>query len=171
MSIFGHQVPHQVIAHWVKTPLSHLCNLSQCEARNLSIFFLGPSSPLLQTVTRPVVGWPDLSSTHPIANIADGILVVLIVFIDGFLKRHTPGSLLEPAQTYLFPSNWLTLPLSFGLLMSPWGGHSVFPNIYRDMRHPHKFNRAVKVTFTFTVSFISRAGHLGSLTLNINSIY
>jgi len=34
--------------------------------------------------------------------------------------------------------------------MSPWGGHSVFPNIYRDMRHPLKFPRAVKVTFTFT---------------------
>ncbi|OWP00461.1 hypothetical protein B2J93_772 [Marssonina coronariae] len=76
--------------------------------------------------------------------------VVSIVFIDGFYKPHTPGSLREPAKTYLFPSNWLTLPLSFGLLMSPWGGHSVFPNIYRDMRHPHKFKRAVKVTFTFT---------------------
>lgn len=73
-----------------------------------------------------------------------------IVFIDGFYKPHTPGSLREPAKTYLFPSNWLTLPLSFGLLMSPWGGHSVFPNIYRDMRHPHKYPRALKVTFTFT---------------------
>lgn len=79
-------------------------------------------------------------------------LVVMIVFIDGFIKPHTPGSLREPAETYLFPSNWLTLPLSFGLLMSPWGGHSVFPNIYRDMRHPKRFPQAVKVTFTFTVS-------------------
>jgi vesicular inhibitory amino acid transporter len=79
-------------------------------------------------------------------------VVVLIVFVDGFIKPHTPGSLREPATTYLFPSNWLTLPLSFGLLMSPWGGHSVFPNIYRDMRHPQKFKRAVKVTFSFTVS-------------------
>jgi hypothetical protein len=82
-------------------------------------------------------------------------IVVLIVFIDGFIKPHTPGSLREPAQTYMFPSNWLTLPLSFGLLMSPWGGHSVFPNIYRDMRHPQKFNRAVKITFSFTVSISS----------------
>ncbi|KAF4633213.1 hypothetical protein G7Y89_g4909 [Cudoniella acicularis] len=78
------------------------------------------------------------------------VIVVLIVFIDGFIKPHTPGSLREPAATYLFPSNWLTLPLSFGLLMSPWGGHSVFPNIYRDMRHPYKFKKSIKVTFTFT---------------------
>ncbi len=81
-------------------------------------------------------------------------IVVAIVFIDGFIKPHTPGSLREPAPTYLFPLNWLTLPLSFGLLMSPWGGHSVFPNIYRDMRHPYKFTRAIKVTFSFTVSFL-----------------
>lgn len=85
-------------------------------------------------------------------DFTNSFLVVLIVFVDGFIKPHTPGSLREPATTYLFPSNWLTLPLSFGLLMSPWGGHSVFPNIYRDMRHPQKFKRAVKVTFSFTVS-------------------
>ncbi|TVY29002.1 Vacuolar amino acid transporter [Lachnellula hyalina] len=96
-----------------------------------------------------VIGWKIICGLLMIPlNFAP--LLVSIVFIDGFSKPHTPGSLREPATTYLFPSNWLTLPLSFGLLMSPWGGHSVFPNIYRDMRHPYKFKRAVKVTFTFT---------------------
>ncbi|TVY49900.1 Vacuolar amino acid transporter [Lachnellula occidentalis] len=89
-------------------------------------------------------------SFSSVVGILSCFFIVLIVFIDGFIKPHTPGSLREPATTYLFPSNWLTLPLSFGLLMSPWGGHSVFPNIYRDMRHPYKFKRAVNVTFTFT---------------------
>ena len=51
---------------------------------------------------------------------------------------------------YLFPDNWMTVPLSIGLLMSPWGGHSVFPNIYRDMRHPYKYRKAVNVTYIFT---------------------
>lgn len=78
------------------------------------------------------------------------LVVVAIVIIDGFVKTEGPGSLIQPATTYLFPANWLTLPLSFGLLASPWGGHGVFPNVYRDMRHPHKYARAVKVTFTFT---------------------
>jgi len=91
-----------------------------------------------------------LLSFSSVVGIFSCFCIVSIVFIDGFYKPHTPGSLREPAKTYLFPSNWLTLPLSFGLLMSPWGGHSVFPNIYRDMRHPQKFGRAVKVTFTFT---------------------
>ena len=57
------------------------------------------------------------------------MVVVAIVITDGLIKTTTPGSLIEPATTYLFPANWLTLPLSFGLLMSPWGGHSVFPNV------------------------------------------
>ncbi|KXT03426.1 hypothetical protein AC578_1552 [Pseudocercospora eumusae] len=76
--------------------------------------------------------------------------IVLAVLIDGLIKPHTPGSLREPAKTYLFPENWMTLPISFGILMSPWGGHSVFPNIYRDMRHPYKYRRGVNITYIFT---------------------
>ena len=47
-------------------------------------------------------------------------LVVLIIFLDGFIKPETAGSLRQPAQTYLFPDNWLTLPLSFGIIMCKW---------------------------------------------------
>lgn len=76
--------------------------------------------------------------------------IVLAVFVDGLIKPSQPGSLRSPAETYLFPANWATLPISFGLLMSPWGGHSVFPNIYRDMRHPYKYRSAVNTTYIFT---------------------
>ncbi len=48
------------------------------------------------------------------------VSVVLILVLDGLIKPTAPGSLIEPAKTYMFPTNWLTLPLSFGLLMSPW---------------------------------------------------
>ncbi|KAL5604684.1 hypothetical protein BROUX41_001965 [Berkeleyomyces rouxiae] len=78
------------------------------------------------------------------------LCIVSIVVFDGLYKPDFPGSLLEPAATYLLPEHWSTLPLSFGLLLSPWGGHSVFPNIYRDMRHPYKYAAAVKTTFCFT---------------------
>ena len=36
------------------------------------------------------------------------------------------------------------------LKSAPWGGHSVFPNIYRDMRHPYKYRKGVKITYSFT---------------------
>ncbi|ESZ92289.1 hypothetical protein SBOR_7329 [Sclerotinia borealis F-4128] len=91
-----------------------------------------------------------LLSFTSILGIISCFSIVLIILIDGFATPRTPGSLLEPATQYIFPANWLTLPLSFGLMMSPWGGHSVFPNIYRDMRHPYKFDKAVKYTFSFT---------------------
>ncbi|EGS20536.1 putative amino acid transporter protein [Thermochaetoides thermophila DSM 1495] len=91
-----------------------------------------------------------LLSFTSVIGIFSCLTIVLCLILDGFIKPTSPGSLLEPAKTYLFPSNWLTLPLSFGLLMSPWGGHSVFPNIYRDMRHPYRYNQALKITFSFT---------------------
>ncbi|KAH7144633.1 transmembrane amino acid transporter protein-domain-containing protein [Dactylonectria estremocensis] len=85
-----------------------------------------------------------------VVGIFSTFCIVCIVVVDGFVKPHTPGSLREPAVTYLFPENWLALPLSYGLLASPWGAHSVFPSIYRDMRHPYKWKKAVNVTFSFS---------------------
>ncbi|KAF3065087.1 Vacuolar amino acid transporter 1 [Daldinia childiae] len=90
-------------------------------------------------------------SVTSLVGVVSCLGIIVIVILDGLIKPHSPGSLIEPAKTYLFPDNWLTLPLSFGLLMSPWGGHSVFPNIYRDMRHPHRFKEAVGYTFSFTL--------------------
>ncbi|KAI7349816.1 vacuolar amino acid transporter-like protein 1 [Hortaea werneckii] len=89
--------------------------------------------------------------------------IVLAIFFDGLIKPHAPGSVREPALTHLFPENWMTLPIAFGILMSPWGGHSVFPNIYRDMRHPYKYRRGVNITYTFTFSldlFMAVVGYL-----------
>lgn len=43
--------------------------------------------------------------------------VVSIIFIDGLVKSDSPGSLRQPARTTMFPDNWATLPLSFGLMM------------------------------------------------------
>jgi vesicular inhibitory amino acid transporter len=76
--------------------------------------------------------------------------ITLAVWADGLIKPEAPGSIRQPMTQYLFPENWMTIPLSFGLLMSPWGGHSVFPNIYRDMRHPYKYRRGVDITYIFT---------------------
>jgi vesicular inhibitory amino acid transporter len=76
--------------------------------------------------------------------------ITIAVWADGLIKSDAPGSIREPMTQYLFPENWMTIPLSFGLLMSPWGGHSVFPNIYRDMRHPYKYRRGVNITYMFT---------------------
>ncbi|KAA8896017.1 transmembrane amino acid transporter protein-domain-containing protein [Sphaerosporella brunnea] len=89
-------------------------------------------------------------SFSSILGIMSTVSIFLIVLINGLIKPDFPGSLRDPAPTYAFPQNWMTLPVSFGLLMSPWGGHGVFPNIYKDMRHPYKYNRAVNITYWLT---------------------
>lgn len=76
--------------------------------------------------------------------------ITIAIWVDGLIKADAPGSIRQPMTQYLFPDNWMTVPLSLGLLMSPWGGHSVFPNIYRDMRHPYKYRRGVDITYIFT---------------------
>ncbi|KAG6042197.1 hypothetical protein E4U41_003943 [Claviceps citrina] len=58
--------------------------------------------------------------------------IVCIVIIDGLVKKDAPGSLWEPAKTSLLPSNWLSLPLAYGLMASPWGAHSIFPSYALD---------------------------------------
>ncbi|KAJ6021637.1 Amino acid transporter transmembrane [Penicillium herquei] len=91
-------------------------------------------------------------SVTSILGIISCTSIVILICVDGLIKPDSPGSLQRPANTFLFPENWATLPLSFGLIMSPWGGHGVFPNIYRDMRHPKKYGKSLKVTYLFTFS-------------------
>ncbi|KAM5371368.1 hypothetical protein ACJZ2D_007967 [Fusarium nematophilum] len=87
-----------------------------------------------------------LLSYTSVVGIFSTFCIVIIILVDGLIKPDSPGSLREPATTYLFPENWLALPLAYGLLASPWGAHS----IYRDMRHPYKWGKAVNVTFSFS---------------------
>ncbi|RMY54206.1 hypothetical protein D0863_13702 [Hortaea werneckii] len=81
-----------------------------------------------------------------------GIGLIGCTVLAGVLKPTSPGSLLEIASTTAFPEQWRALPLSFGLIMAVWGGHSVFPNIYRDMRHPQKYEHGLKLIFGFVTS-------------------
>ncbi|CAI7628394.1 Amino acid transporter transmembrane [Penicillium manginii] len=91
-------------------------------------------------------------SVTSILGIVSCTSIVLLICVDGLIKPDSPGSLRQPAKTTIFPENWATLPLSFGLIMSPWGGHGVFPNIYRDMRHPRKYGKSLWATYIFTFS-------------------
>ncbi|KAM9905653.1 hypothetical protein OXX79_002018 [Metschnikowia pulcherrima] len=69
----------------------------------------------------------------------------------GLMAPSSPGSLLHPTSTSLWPSSGPDFLLSLGIFMAPWGGHPVFPELYRDMRHPSKYNRSCNVTFSATI--------------------
>ncbi|KAL2866324.1 putative transporter [Aspergillus lucknowensis] len=135
-------------------------------ADSLHVLFPGISIPQWQVICGlilvPLSFVPlRFLSVTSILGILSCTSIVAIICVDGFIKPNAPGSLREPARTYLFPENWGTLPLSFGLVMSPWGGHGVFPNIYRDMRHPYKYGRSLWVTYIFTYSLDCTMAILG----------
>lgn len=108
-----------------------------------------------------VVGFTFVLSFLPLSIISlaslTGILctfaILVLVTVCGFLSSESPGSLLSPAPTYLWPKSFSHLLLSFGVFMAPWGGHPVFPELYRDMRHPRKYAHCCNVTFLTTFNF------------------
>lgn len=103
-----------------------------------------------------------LSFTSILGIIAT-LTMIGIVFADGFIKSSAPGSLRSPMPVFLAPEKWLSIPLSLGLLLAPFGGHAVFPNIYRDMRHPNKYGRGLIVVFTFSFLLFFSTGVVGVL--------
>lgn len=92
----------------------------------------------------------SLLSYASVIGVAASLGLVLMTILAGILKTDSPGSLRHPAPTSLFPESWTTLPLSFGLIMSPWGGHASFPNLYRDMHKPTQYNHVLLYTFFST---------------------
>jgi solute carrier family 32 (vesicular inhibitory amino acid transporter) len=75
-----------------------------------------------------------------------GILTIMMT--TGLTKEDAPGSLLGLAKTCAVPCNWKAVPASIGIFMAPWGAHSIVPAIYKDMRHPQKYNKALKCTYS-----------------------
>lgn len=102
-------------------------------------------------------------SVTSILGIVCVISIIALVFVDGIIKPTAPGSLRQISATYAFPENWKLTPLSLGLFMAPWGGHSVFPAIYKDMRHPKKYGRAVRTTYVAVFTLNAVMGVIGYL--------
>lgn len=90
----------------------------------------------------------NVLSMVSLTGIMSTISILVLIVISGLLvKKGDEGSLLGPSATSLWPSSLLEVLLSIGIFMAPWGGHPVFPELYKDMRHPKKFNNCCNVTF------------------------
>lgn len=117
------------------------------------------------------------------ASLLGVLIAVSILFIllyDGFSKPDAPGSLIESAETEIFPSNWRVMPLSFGLIMAGFAGHSIFPTLYRDMENPKQYTSVVNWCYVATAIvyfFVAACGYrmfgvdtLEEITQNIVTI-
>lgn len=106
----------------------------------LAFFLLSPPSFLPLNVL----------SLISLFGITSTISVVVIIFISGFLKTDTPGSLIQFAPTNLYPETFADGLIAIDILMAPFGGHAIFPNLKVDMRHPHKFQDCLITTYGVT---------------------
>ncbi|KAI9497956.1 transmembrane amino acid transporter protein-domain-containing protein [Zychaea mexicana] len=90
-------------------------------------------------------------SVASLFGIISCVLLMVIVLFDGLSKTTQPGSLWDPMETELLPSDPSRIPLSFGLMMAGFAGHAVFPAIYRDMENPKKYDQMVDITYVLTI--------------------
>jgi vesicular inhibitory amino acid transporter len=86
-----------------------------------------------------------------------------ILIYDGLSTQETPGSIWLPAETSVMPVEWFPIPFAFGLLMAGFSGHSVFPNIYRDMAEPQKYRSLVNWTYLIIMFLYVLIASLGYL--------
>ncbi|RLV92798.1 Vacuolar amino acid transporter 1 [Spathaspora sp. JA1] len=96
-------------------------------------------------------------------GILSTISITLLVMMCGFLKPTAPGSLLQIMPTNLWPESIPNFLLAIGILMAPFGGHAIFPNLKSDMRHPYKFNKTLRYTYFITLITDCSMGVLGFL--------
>ncbi|PVH17839.1 uncharacterized protein CXQ87_000738 [Candidozyma duobushaemuli] len=52
--------------------------------------------------------------------------------------------------TNLWPKSIPDVFAAVGIIMAPFSGHAIFPNLKNDMRHPHKFTNTLVTTYTLT---------------------
>lgn len=90
-------------------------------------------------------------------------LVAILIFT-GLATPTSPGSVLDPAHTDLWPAHGLVkLGLSFGLLISGFGGHFLVPNLIRDMKRPEQAERVCEVGYGICIvvyALVSVFGYL-----------
>ncbi|KAI8991436.1 transmembrane amino acid transporter protein-domain-containing protein [Mycotypha africana] len=113
-------------------------------------------NPFLNRVISYIILTPTLFipvrhlSFTSLLGILSALSLLVVILYDGFSKPHAPGSLHELAEVRLFPEDWMTVPMSFGLIMAGFAGHAVFPTIYRDMAEPRKYKKMVNYTYVAT---------------------
>lgn len=84
-------------------------------------------------------------------GIMSTITITLLVVICGLVKQTLPGSLIQVMPTNLWPESIPLLLAALGILMAPFGGHAIFPNLKTDMRHPQKFTSTLIPTYAITL--------------------
>ncbi|KAG2368254.1 transmembrane amino acid transporter protein-domain-containing protein [Suillus spraguei] len=117
----------------------------------------------------PLVFLPlSILSYTSIFGICSTLLIILVIFIDGFSKQDAPGSLWSPAATSWGTGSMTELGIACGLLMAGFAGHPVIPSLARDMIDPSEFNHMINWAFVITTFIYGVIGYAGYLMFGRN---
>ncbi|KAG2350551.1 hypothetical protein BDR05DRAFT_954654 [Suillus weaverae] len=117
----------------------------------------------------PLVLLPlSILSYASIFGICSTLLIILVIFIDGFSKPDAPGSLWSPAATSWGTGSTTELGIAFGLLMAGFSGHAVIPSLARDMVDPSQFDNMINWAFVVTTFIYGVIGYAGYLMFGRN---
>ncbi|KAF8559229.1 hypothetical protein OG21DRAFT_1403136 [Imleria badia] len=125
-------------------------------ANNYKVFSLFVLAP---TVFMPL----SILSFTSLLGIGSTLLIIAVIFVDGFSKSDSPGSLWSPAHTSLSLGSLGQVGIAFGLFMAGFSGHVVIPSLARDMKDPSQFDHMANRAFfvaTFIYAIIGYAGYL-----------
>ncbi|KAG1757395.1 transmembrane amino acid transporter protein-domain-containing protein [Suillus lakei] len=117
----------------------------------------------------PLVFLPlSILSYTSIFGICSTLLIIIVIFIDGFSKPDAPGSLWSPAATSWGTGSMTELGIAFGLLMAGFSGHAVIPSLARDMVDPSQFDNMINWAFVVTTLIYGVIGYAGYLMFGRN---
>lgn len=102
-------------------------------------------------------------SIFSLLGIISTISITILVLVCGVLKQDAPGSLIQTMPLKYYPNSYVDLLLAIGILMAPFGGHAIFPNLKSDMRHPFKFTKTLITTYSISLLTDSSMAVLGVL--------
>ncbi|KAK7311424.1 hypothetical protein RJT34_09559 [Clitoria ternatea] len=129
---------------------------------NLKLHFAKFSSSQLLTVVAILIALPslwirDLSSISFLSSA--GILMSLLIFVCVAATAIFGGVQANHTIPFLQLHN---IPSMSGLYVFGYGGHVVFPDLYKSMKDPSKFTKVSIVSFTVVTALYTTLGFLGA---------
>jgi amino acid permease len=142
----------------------------------LKLLLVGGMTPLTWSNNLSWLSYTSLLGILSVLNLAG------IITFDGFYRTSSPGSLLDPMPTILYPETakgWMVLPIMQGIFMSGFAGHAVFPNLIADMEDRSRFPLVISVAYLFVgilSIFVSVVGYrmfgattMKEITMNLSN--
>ncbi|XP_057419111.1 amino acid transporter AVT1H-like [Lotus japonicus] len=152
MDIFMSLVSYTISLHDNLTTVLHLKQLHLAKL----------SAPQILTVGAVLVALPslwlrDLSSISFLSSV--GVLMSVVIFVSVAATAVFGGVRVNHEIPFLRLHN---IPSISGIYIFSYGGHIVFPNLYKAMKDPSKFTKVSILSFTTVTALYTIMGYMGA---------